>query len=46
VPVEERGDIYIDAGDTTATEAWGNPATAQAWVVAQLAAQGIVMRAA
>jgi hypothetical protein len=46
LPLEERGDIYINAGDTTATEVWADPTTAQAWVVAQLAAQGIAMRAA
>jgi hypothetical protein len=46
VPLEQRGDIYIDAADTTACEAWTDPAKAQAWVLAQLAAQGIRMPAA
>ena len=46
VPLEERGDIYIDAADSTATSAWLDPVKAQAWVLAQLKAQGIVMRAA
>ena len=43
---DQRGDIYIDAGDTTATAAWLDPAKAQEWVLAQLKAQGITMRAA
>lgn len=46
VPLEERGDIYIDAADSSASEAWLDPAKAQAWVIAQLAGQGIRMRAA
>ena len=46
VPLDERGDIYIDAADSTATSAWLDPVKAQAWVLAQLKAQGIVMRAA
>lgn len=46
VHVGERRDIYIDAADTTATRVWLDPAKAQGWVLAQLAAQGIVMRAA
>ena len=31
VPVEERGDIYIDAADSTATSAWLDPVKAQEW---------------
>jgi hypothetical protein len=46
VPLDQRGDIYIDAADSTATEAWLDPAKAQQWVLAQLKGQGIVMRAA
>ena len=46
VPVEERGDIYIDAADTTATQVWLDPGKAQGWVLAQLAAQAIVVRSA
>jgi hypothetical protein len=46
VPVEERGDIYLDAANTTDSEVWLDPAKAQGWVLAQLAAQGIRMRAA
>jgi hypothetical protein len=46
VPLEERGDIYIDAADSTATAAWLDPVKAQEWVLAQLKAQGNVMRAA
>jgi hypothetical protein len=44
--LDQRRDIYIDAGDSTATAAWPDPAKAQAWVLAQLKAQGITMRAA
>ena len=46
VPPEERGDIYIDAADPTASQVWLDPAKAQGWVLAQLATQGIAMRAA
>ena len=46
VPLDQRGDLYIDAADSSASEAWLDPANAQAWVLAQLKAQGIVMRAA
>jgi hypothetical protein len=35
-----------DAADTSASQAWLDPATARQWVVAQLAAQEIVMMAA
>jgi hypothetical protein len=45
-PEGERGDIYIDAADTTSAEVWRDPVKAQWWVLAQLAAQGITMRAA
>ena len=41
VPVEERGDIYIDAADTTGNANWLDAAKAQQWVTAQLAKQGI-----
>ena len=40
VLVEERGDIYIDAADSTATNAWLDPVKAQGWVLMQLKAQG------
>ena len=40
VPLDQRRDIYIDAGDSTATAAWPDPAKAQAWVLAQLKAGG------
>ena len=46
VPLDQRGDIYIDAADSTATGVWLDPVKAQAWVLAQLARQGIVVRAA
>ncbi len=46
VPLDQHGDIYIDAADSTATGAWLDPVKAQTWVLAQLKAQGIVMRAA
>lgn len=46
LPVEERGDIYIDAADTTASDVWLDSAKAQQWVRAQLARQGSMMRAA
>jgi len=46
VPLDQRGDIYIDAADTTAAQVWLDPAKAQEWVLGQLKAQGIVMRAA
>ena len=45
VPLDQRGDIYIDAADSTAMGVWLNPMKAQAWVLAQLKGQGIVMRA-
>jgi hypothetical protein len=45
VPLDQRGDIYIDA-DTTAARVWLDPTRAQDWVLAQLKAQGITMRAA
>ena len=45
-PLQDRRDIYIDAADSTATSAWLDPVKAQACVLAQLKAQGIVMRAA
>jgi hypothetical protein len=44
VPVDQRGDLYIDAADTTAAQVWLDPVKAHAWVLAQLKAQGIVMR--
>jgi hypothetical protein len=46
VPFDQRGDIYIDAADISAARVWLDPAKAQQWVLAQLRAQGIVMRAA
>ena len=46
VPLDQRGDIYIDAADSTATGVWLDPVKAHAWVLAQLKAQGIVMRTA
>ena len=46
VPIEQRGDLYIDCADSSASQVWRDPAKAQAWVLAQLAAQGIRMRAA
>ena len=46
VPLDQRGDIYIDAADTTAAGVWLDPKKAQEWVLAQLKAQGITMRAA
>jgi hypothetical protein len=46
VPLDQRGDIYIDAADTTAARVWLDPTRAQDWVLAQLKAQGITMRAA
>jgi hypothetical protein len=46
VPLDQRGDIYIDAADTTAVQVWLDPKKAQDWVLAQLKAQGITMRAA
>jgi hypothetical protein len=36
----------LGGGSTAATAAWLDPAKAQAWVLAQLKAQGITMRAA
>ena len=46
VPLDQRGDNYIDAADATATGVWLDPAKAQVWVLAQLKGQGITMRAA
>jgi hypothetical protein len=46
VPLDQRGDLYIDAADTTAAQVWLEPTKAQAWVLAQLKSQGIVMRVA
>ena len=46
MPLDQRGDISIDAADTTAAQAWLDSKKAQEWVLAQLKAQGIVMRAA
>jgi len=46
VPLDQRGDIHIDAEDTTAAQLWLEPNKAQEWVLAQLKGQGIVMRAA
>jgi hypothetical protein len=46
VPLDQRGDLYFDAADTTASQVWLDPTKAQAWVLARLAAQGIRMRAA
>lgn len=46
VPIDQRGDIYIDAADTTAAQVWLDPVKAQERVLAQLKAQGIVMRGA
>jgi hypothetical protein len=46
LPLEERGDIYLDAADTTANVVWRDAAEAQKWVVAQLASPGIAMTAA
>jgi hypothetical protein len=46
VPLGQHGDIYIDAADSTATPGWLDPVKAQEWVLAQLKAPGIVMRAA
>ena len=46
VPLNQHGDIYIDAADTTAAQVWLDPAKAQEWVPGQLKAQGITMRAA
>ena len=42
----ETGDIYIDAADHTTQGAWLDAGDAQRWVLAQLAKQGVVMRAA
>lgn len=44
--LEQRVHIHIDAADTTAAQVWLDPAKAQEWVLGQLKAQGIVMRAA
>jgi hypothetical protein len=44
VLVDQRGDIYIDAADTTAAQVWLNPVKAQRWVLPQLKAQGISVR--
>ena len=46
VPPDQRGDIYIDAAVSTATEAWLDPVKAQAWVLPLMKGQGIIMRAA
>ena len=46
VPLDQRGDLYIDAADTTGTAVWLDPLKAQGWVLAQIKAQGITMRAA
>lgn len=46
LPVEERGDIYIDAADTTANAVWLDTERARAWVLTQLAAQCVTLRAA
>lgn len=46
VPLDQRGDINIDAADSTATGVWLDPKRAREWVLAQLKAQGMVMRAA
>jgi hypothetical protein len=46
VSLDQRGDIYIDAADTTAAQVWLDPVKAQEWVLAQLKAQGVTMRAA
>ena len=40
VPVEQRGDIYIDAADPTTTDVWRERAKAQGWVLAQLGRRG------
>jgi hypothetical protein len=42
LPLEERGDIYINAATSTAV--WRDAAEAQKWVLAQLKGQGITMR--
>ncbi len=46
VPLEERGDIYIDAADNSASAAWLDVKAAQAWVISHLARQGVMIRAA
>jgi hypothetical protein len=46
VPLDQRGDIYVDAADSTATGVWLDPVKTQVWVLAQLSGQGILMRAA
>jgi hypothetical protein len=46
VPLEDRGDIYIDAADSSASQAWLDPQVAQGWVLSQLARQGVTTRAA
>lgn len=46
VPLEERGDVYIDAADNSASAAWLDVKAAQEWVISQLARQGVMIRAA
>ena len=46
VPLDQRGDIYIDAADSSVQAAWMDPGAAREWVLAQLARQGVGMRAA
>jgi hypothetical protein len=46
VPLEERGDLYIDAADNNASQVWLDATAAQQWVLSQLARQGVTMRAA
>jgi hypothetical protein len=46
VPLDQRGDIHIDAGDTTAVRVWRDSVKAPERVLGQLKAQGITIRAA
>jgi hypothetical protein len=46
VPEEERGDIYMDAADTTSNAVWRDTEGARSWVLQQLAAQGVMLKAA
>jgi hypothetical protein len=46
VPVEERGDISIDAADTRSNQSWLDATKAQQWVIAQLARQGVRIQTA
>lgn len=46
VPADKREDVslYFGKMQGTTNVAWSNPAAAEAWIIAELAAQGVVLR--